>query len=179
MEFLRGDVRGGFQAIRDALFCQARQTLSVFVIDVQYGHIRRARTCPRKQPSLGGKVVIEDRLVTLTDVSGQVANGKLFTNATLDFRHPVFEHHFAIMAQKLDLHLLPMKWKIPRSLGGRLSGTANLAVKIGDGKPQTSGDGTGVIDQPRLAMVPLKGPPIRIHLLADADGFHFLPVLPE
>ena len=126
-----------------------------------------------------GKVVIDNGLVTLTNVVGQMANGKLETNGTLDFRQPVYEHHFAITAEKLDLHLLPSRWKIPNSLRGRLSGNANLAVKIGDGKPQTSGEGEGVIEQAKLAMLPLSGAPIRIRLLADEEGYHFLPLLPE
>jgi uncharacterized protein involved in outer membrane biogenesis len=126
----------------------------------------------------GGKVVIENGLVTLTDVSGQAADGKIATNATLDFRQPVYEHHFSVTAQNLDLHLLPKRWKILPTLRGRLTGTANLAVKISDGKHQTSGEGIGEIDQGRLALVPFKNP-IRIHLLANGEGFHFLPVLPE
>jgi uncharacterized protein involved in outer membrane biogenesis len=126
-----------------------------------------------------GKVVIDNGLVTITNVTGQVANGKLETNSTLDFRQPVYEHHFAITAEKLDLHLLPARWRIPSTLRGRLSGSANLAVKIGDGKPQTSGEGEGVIEQARLAMLPLSGAPIRIRLLADEGGYHFLPLLPD
>ena len=125
-----------------------------------------------------GKVVIDNGLVTLTNVTGQLANGKLETNATLDFRQPTYEHHFGVAAEMLDLHLLPARWKIPSTLRGKLSGKANLTVKIGEGKPQTSGEGEGVIEQARLAMLPLSGP-IRIRLLADEEGYHFLPLLPE
>ena len=126
----------------------------------------------------GGKVVVEDGLVTLTGVHGQVADGKIATNATLDFRRPIYEHHFSVTAQKLDLHLLPVRWKIPRTLRGRLTGTADLAVKISDHKHETSGEGLGVIEQAKLGLLPLKEP-IRIRLLADEKGFHFLPLLPK
>ena len=81
-----------------------------------------------------GKIVIDDRLVTLSNVSGQAADGTIATSGTLDFRQPVFEHQFAVAAKRLQLHLLPKRWKIPSTLSGRLTGTANLAVKIGAGK---------------------------------------------
>ncbi|HEV8060781.1 MAG TPA: hypothetical protein VGP68_12955 [Gemmataceae bacterium] len=126
----------------------------------------------------GGKVVIEDGLVTLTNVNGQVADGKIATNATLNFRQPIYDHHFSVTAQNLDLHLLPVRWKIPRTLRGRLTGNADLAVKISDHKHETSGEGLGVIDQAKLGLLPLKEP-IHIRLLADEKGFHFLPLLPE
>lgn len=125
-----------------------------------------------------GHVVIEDRLVTLTNVTGQTADGQIQTTATLDFRRPLYEHRFAIDARKLDLHLLPAKWKIPSTLRGRLSGHADLLVKVGDGKPETTGGGEGIVDQARLALVQFNKP-IRIRLVADRKGFHFLPLLPE
>ena len=51
-------------------------------------------------------------------------------------------------------------------------------MKISDHKHETSGEGLGVIEQAKLGLFPLKEP-IRIRLLADEKGFHFLPLLPK
>jgi hypothetical protein len=109
---------------------------------------------------------------------GQTADGQIQTTATLNFRRPVCEHHFAIEARKLDIHQLPAKWRIPSTLRGRLSGHADLSVTVGASKPVTNGNGEGIVEQARLALVQFSKP-IRIRLTADARGFHFIPMLPE
>ncbi len=125
-----------------------------------------------------GKVLIEDGLVTLTGVQGQSAKGDIGVNGTLDFRRPEYVHHFAVRVHDLELQLLPRKWKIPPTLYGLLSGNAELVVRVDNGKVSTSGEGEGTIDHARLALIPFRNP-IRIRLLADGQGFHFLPLLPE
>ena len=125
-----------------------------------------------------GKVLIEDGLVTLTGVQGQAAKGQIAVNGTLDFRRPEYVHHFAVRVHDLELQLLPRKWKIPSALSGLLSGNADLVVRVENGKVGTSGEGEGTIDRARLSLVTFRNP-IRVKLLADGQGFHFLPLLPE
>jgi hypothetical protein len=125
-----------------------------------------------------GTVVIEDGLVTLAGVRGEAARGMITTNATLDFRQPVYVHHFAVAVQRLELQLLPARWKIPPTLRGLLSGSADLTVKVDQGKVGTTGAGEGIIEGARLARLNLPTPS-HIRLLADATGFPFLPVLPQ
>ncbi len=125
-----------------------------------------------------GTVVIEDGLVTLENVNGEAAQGTISTNATLDFRHPNYVHHFAVAVQKLELKQLPSRWKIPATLSGLLSGSADLTVNVDEGKVLTTGTGEGVIEGARMALLNF-AKPIRIRLLADATGFHFLPLVSE
>jgi hypothetical protein len=127
--------------------------------------------------SAGGHVLIEDKLVTLADVNGSTANGRIHLNGTLDFRSPIYDHHFEVTASGLDVRQLPDKWKIPPRIHGLLSGDANLFVKFADGKAITSGSGEGVVAQFRIGLVPILIP-VRLKLLADERGFHFMPVLP-
>jgi hypothetical protein len=122
-----------------------------------------------------GRVVIDDGLVTLAGISGQVAKGNITTNATLDFRKPEYIHHFAVGVQKLELQLLPPKWKIPPTLRGLASGNAELTVNVIDRKVETTGQGEGYIDGARMGLLTL-AKPLRIRMIADATGFHFVPV---
>ena len=126
----------------------------------------------------GGTVIIDNGLVSLKNVRGDAANGHISTDATLDFRQPEYVHHFAVGVQALELQLLPPRWKIPTTLRGLLSGNADLTVRVDGGKVETRGNGEGVIERARMAMLPLPGS-IRIKLIADATGFHFIPLLPD
>ena len=115
-----------------------------------------------------GTVVIEDKIIMLTDVVGKSADGVMKTNAVLDFRQKPTNMQFAVGVEKVELQKLPSKWKIPPRYQGTLTGTANLKVVVADGKPLTTGKGQGTAKVG--GKVPLTLP---IKLSADSKGFHF------
>jgi hypothetical protein len=119
-----------------------------------------------------GKVVVEDKLVTLTGVTGRSADGEIHTDATLDFRQPKSDMEFKVDVTGLALQRLPRRWQVPRKFDGKLTGHADLRVVVIDGKAKTSGGGEGVIDHLRLGLAPLPGK-LKLLLHADENGFRF------
>jgi hypothetical protein len=124
-----------------------------------------------------GKVVIEDKVVTLTGVQGRTADGQIKTDAVLDFRPAESKLAFKIDVEGLALHGLPKTWKVPSGIDGRLTGHADLVVLVGKGKAKPRGSGEGLIENPRLGMFRPKNP-IRLTLHADENGFKFRPGQP-
>jgi hypothetical protein len=119
-----------------------------------------------------GKVVVEDKVVTLADVVGQSADGEVRVDGTLDFRQPKSDMEFKVNVAGLALHALPPRWRVPRKFDGKLTGRADLRVIVVDGKARTSGGGEGQIDRLRLGPTPLPGK-IKLLLHADENGFRF------
>jgi hypothetical protein len=124
-----------------------------------------------------GKVVIEDKVVTLTGVQGRTADGQIKTDAVLDFRPAESKLSFKIDVEGLALHGLPKTWKVPSGIDGRLTGHADLVVLVAKGKAKPRGSGEGLIENPRLGMFRPKKP-IRLTLHADENGFKFRPGQP-
>jgi hypothetical protein len=113
-----------------------------------------------------GKVLIEDGLVTLTDVAGNAAGGSLhLPKSVLDFRGTGSEQQYAVSGEKLRLRDLPKQWGLP-AWDGRLSGHADLTVSTQDGQVQTKGGGAGVIDG-------FLSQKIEVKLSANDRGFKF------
>jgi hypothetical protein len=122
-----------------------------------------------------GQLIIEDGVVTLRQVEGQAAGGLLRTEAIMDFRARPPKLQFDIKADQLDLRRLPQKWSFPRLVvQGRLSGQVNLLLTILDGRTRTSGEGTGLIHEARVAGLPLKRP-VPVRLYSDGGRLHFGP----
>jgi hypothetical protein len=120
-----------------------------------------------------GQVVIEDGVVTLKEVQGQAADGLLKTEADLIFNTRPAQLRFDIWAEQLDLRRLPQKWAFPRlGVQGRLDGQAHLLITVREGRALTSGDGTGMVNQARIAGLPLKRP-IPVRLYSDGERLHF------
>lgn len=123
-----------------------------------------------------GHVLIEDRLVTLTDVRGRSADGDIRTDGDLDFRDPTSLLCFQIDVARLRLSGLPRSWlaragAAARRIDGRLSGHADLEVRIVNGRAQPSGEGEGT-----LTPVPILGfqpKPVPLTMLADGQRFRF------
>lgn len=120
-----------------------------------------------------GKVLVEDKVVTLTNVKGRAAEGELACDSVLDFRPKNTELGFKVDARALVLHALPREWKVPAEIDGKLSGHADLHVTIADGKPRTRGSGEGEITDAVLGGFLKLKKPIRLALYADEGGFHF------
>jgi translocation and assembly module TamB len=119
-----------------------------------------------------GKVIIEDKQVQLEDVQGRSADGTIKTDANLDFRQKPSVFQFKVAVNHVELRKLPQKWKIPRQLNGRLTGEAELEVKVIGGKTMTRGEGQGQITEARLGGLPVRKP-ILLNLHAEAGRFHF------
>ncbi len=131
-----------------------------------------------KTTDTGGKVVVEDGLVTLTDLHGQSADGDIQTSGDLDFRHAPEALKFKVAVERVRVERLPRRWFPERFLAfrpkGRLSGTADLQVKISEGGAYTTGEGHGVIREAFLMNAPaLK--PISLRLHAEGKTFTLTP----
>src|SRR5207253_3120374 len=112
-------------------------------------------------------------VVHLRNVRGRVADGALDISAgDLDYRTATIMK-FQLAAQRLDIHKLPAKWKLPPSLGGKLSGSANLIVRVIDGVAVPTGDGDGQVDRAMLGPIPI--PNYGLKIKADRNGFAFQP----
>jgi hypothetical protein len=119
-----------------------------------------------------GKVVIEDKVVYLKDVKGLTADGKIMTDAVLDFRQVASKLDFKIAVEDLALRKLPRSWKVPSGIDGRLTGHADLHVVVLKGKAISTGSGEGEIQNARLGQFHIKKP-IKLTLHADQNGFRF------
>ncbi len=119
-----------------------------------------------------GKVLIDDKVVTLTGVTGRTAEGEIRTDAVLDFRPADAKLDFNIDVQNVILHALPRTWRIPAAVDGKLTGHADLHVTVVKGHAVTRGQGAGQIADPRIGFLRPKKP-LRLVLRADEKGFHF------
>lgn len=119
-----------------------------------------------------GQVVIDNNFVMLREVRGKVAEGDLHvTSADLDFRNPTTMMKFDLDGRRLNIHSLPAKWKLPARLGGKLSGMANLVVRISNGHAIPLGTGEGQVEDANYGFLPIGKYGLRIK--ADQDGFSF------
>lgn len=120
-----------------------------------------------------GKVVVEDKVVQLRDVSGRSADGDIFTNADLDFRQDTSTMRFLVAVRDMVMRKLPASWSLPL-FDGLLTGHADIRLTVRDGKVRTEGGGEGTIAEPRLGgLTPkiIKGNPLRLELKSDGERF--------
>lgn len=127
-----------------------------------------------------GKVIIENNVVHLKDVSGQAFAGKISTAGKLDFQGPAtFLQFERIEVERLDVGQLPRRWNLPPQIEGRLEGRANLDVNLGNGPPQFHGQGHARITLARVGGQPT-AEPIRLEMKAAGTGLQWQrqPILP-
>jgi uncharacterized protein involved in outer membrane biogenesis len=99
-----------------------------------------------------GRVVIEDGVVRLRDVTGRVSGGRLATDADLDFNGSTTKFDFArLEINGVPVQRLPRGWGLPRELEGVLSARLGLRLEIEDGKLRTRGTGAGELRAVRVA----------------------------
>ena len=119
-----------------------------------------------------GEIIIEDDVVKLAKVSGQVFGGELsIDEGTLDFRGKDNILHVVVSAGGLEVAQVPQGWDFDerlRKLGGKLSGHADLTVTY-DGEIHTSGTGHGEISGVMLGDKPTN---IELNLHPTGQGFH-------
>jgi hypothetical protein len=124
-----------------------------------------------KANQVSGKLIIEDGVVQLQDVSGHTAGGEISTSADLDFSKAVSRLKFDVRANDLIVEELPRGWGLPPNLKGRLSGDADLLVTIDAGQTSTSGQGQGVIRNASVGGFPAE--PIELKLRPRGKGYNF------
>jgi translocation and assembly module TamB len=100
-----------------------------------------------------GGLLIDNGLVQLRKVQGQAFQGKLRTDADLDFRGAVTRLSFPkVEAEALKVSDLPKSWKFPPQIKGRLSGEASVNVTIipGHATPMAATSSVGSVGVPPL-----------------------------
>jgi hypothetical protein len=121
-----------------------------------------------------GEVVVEDNLVRLRKVQGEAFDGKLRTEANLDFRRQDARLAFdSVVAEGLNVARLPEAWKLPPRITGRLFGKARLQMTLARDGIKTEGQGHGEIRNARIAGLPTDGP-IVLDLRAGDGRFEFV-----
>jgi hypothetical protein len=115
-----------------------------------------------------GRVVIEDNILTLTNVRGATGGGELKVGSTMDFRvRGSHTERYTIEVSRLNPNLLPAKWQVP-TLGSDIAGKADLELTFRDGHlVSTRGQGNGTVKVSRFL------PPLNIYMESDGRGFRF------
>ena len=113
-----------------------------------------------------GKALIEDGVVTLTDVRGHAGEGVLhLVRSVMDFRGDGAEMRFNVALERMPLTDLPETWGLPR-WDGKLSGRADLGLHVSSGKVKTTGGGDGVIEG-------FLSQQVKVRMLANERGYRF------
>ncbi len=98
---------------------------------------------------VSGTIRVHDARVDLIGCKGTLADGPVDVNGTLDFKPEPSVLTFRVVADKMDVRKLPADWKLPKQLGGKLRGRADLTLKVhADDRIETAGGGEAVIDNP-------------------------------
>ncbi len=117
-----------------------------------------------------GQVVVENGVVTLTDVNGQTAGGKLHVDSRLDFAADPSRLTFQVAAHGLDIPQLPKTWGLPQLEAGKLEGKAAIELVVKDGKVQPWGRGEADIVGGRLFGGTVEG---KVTLVGDGKRLRF------
>ncbi len=120
-----------------------------------------------------GKIAVEDEVVHLQQVVGNVAEGTMSASGKLDFSGDVSKLQFNVGVEGMVLHQLPQQWGVREKtdIDGKLSGIAQLVVLIDAKGVQTRGKGEGIINDARWGKINFK--PIHLELYATGKGFGF------
>jgi hypothetical protein len=115
-----------------------------------------------------GRVLIEDDILTLSNVRGGAGGGEIRLASTMDFRNPDFSVlRFGIGVSRINPRLVPESWGVP-NWDGQLEGKADIELTLRDGYVvNTRGQGQGMVK-----MFPFLRP-LSIYLEADGKGFRF------
>jgi len=122
-----------------------------------------------------GSVTIEDSVVTLTNVHGRAAQGKLALDGSLNFREETDVLNLQVQATGMRVKDLPSKWGIEghipiKGVGdGIFGGKADLVVKTNKEETTTAGTGTATVVIPNF----VSGQELRVGLTLRPQGHRF------
>jgi hypothetical protein len=119
-----------------------------------------------------GKAIVADEIVELDNVHGKTAGGSISTSGKLNFHDEPTRLAFKAGVQDVLLRDLPRSWRIPNSIDGKLTGSADLVVTINKGKVQTSGSGEGVVRDAKWGGFSITKP-VRLALRSEKGRFRF------
>lgn len=143
----------------------------------------RVETIKLEAENAQGKVHIQDGLIQLRDIKGDLANGIIeLTSGDLDFRDKLYLMDYDLKVKGVQIQNLPYDWgrglrdKNGNSfVQGLLDGWAKLRLKedplLG---VRTSGSGKGIIEAAKFLGFPTK--PIPLEIKADGSRFRFNPL---
>ena len=143
-----------------------------------YGVVLTPRGAGLELPELGvslaevaGTVRVGGQVVTLEGLSGKLAAGTLNLDGKLDFGPEPSVLGFKAQAQGVDVTKLPPGWNLPKQIGGKLRGTADLTVLVyAGGRVETRGEGRGELEGGTVAGFPAE---VRLRLRGDGKRFRF------
>lgn len=116
-----------------------------------------------------GRVVIDDGIVKLVNVTGRAFDGDIATVGVLDFCSPATRLKFdKIKVDRVKVLKLPSSFRFPKKVEGRISGEGWLDVTFGQGRPVIRGDGKGQLVPVRRDDRSLM--PIPLQLRAEGEG---------
>lgn len=115
-----------------------------------------------------GRLVVENYRVELHDLHGRTADGEVEVSGALDFQTMPAHLDLNVALQGLDVRRLPSSWGVPEPLEGRLTSQAALRIVLHKDRTQTTGEGTGLVTEVRLARLPAPSIPLRLQTEADA-----------
>ncbi|MGH7225336.1 MAG: AsmA-like C-terminal region-containing protein, partial [Gemmataceae bacterium] len=92
-----------------------------------------------------GKAIIADEIIEVDNAHGKTAGGSIAASGKLNFHDEPTRMTLKASVQDVVLHDLPASWKMPRNIDGKLTGSADLAVVLKQGKIETAGSGEGMI----------------------------------
>lgn len=126
--------------------------------------------CPFQKAS--GGVVIENGVVTLTDVKGGLAAGTVEGGGVLNFVPVPSRLEFKIAAAGLDVKQMPQEWGVSKyNVTGQVRGKLDIDLKVHpDGRLETGGSGAAVVDNAQWNGLPVD---IKIRLKPDGPRFRF------
>lgn len=122
-----------------------------------------------------GTLVAEGATVTLKNVTGTTADGKVFVNSKMDFGGIDDVLQFSTEFQKANVKKLPKLWSVPEAIEGDFGGKVDFVLAIlQKGGVRTNGQGTATIANAKIAGVPTA--PIKLTMRpARFIGFEFAP----
>jgi uncharacterized protein involved in outer membrane biogenesis len=137
----------------------------------------------------GAALTLPDASVTLTDVTGSfhitgskiqvadahagLAGGQVAVTGNADFGTDPVVVDLDVTGKDLDVSRFPPEWRFPKELQGKLSGRADLAVKIhSDGRFEPSGSGEGTLTGVTVLGFPGEDIPIRLRQTGKKYEFY-------
>lgn len=116
--------------------------------------------------------------VELIDCRSMAAGGEVALDGCLNFAPDAITAEATVVALRLDVTAVPTSWNLPREFGGRLSGTAELVLRIDTaGRIDSSGSrGRGRIEGARIGGFPTA---FDLQLQPDRNGLRLNEVSPQ